>query len=80
MAEVQAKGYRISFDVLYNATATNSAEIDAEIGQKESEYISQYQPILNSQIPNEGNFRQYTRIYHDARDIVEFIITPIEGE
>lgn len=75
MAEIQRKGYRVEFDVLYYATQTNPAKIDAEIGLKESEFINQYQPILNSQIPHEGNFRQYTRNYHDAREIVEFIIS-----
>ena len=75
LAEVQGKGYGITFDVLYNATQANPAAIETEIGQKESEYINLYRPILNSQIPHEGNYRQYTKNYHDARDIVEYILS-----
>lgn len=75
MAEVRDKGYRISFDVLYYATRTNLEDIKKEIGEKESEFINKYLPILNTQIPNEGDFQKYTNVYHDAREIVEYIIS-----
>ena len=32
---------------------------EQEIGQKESEYIRKYRPILNTQIPNEDDWEQY---------------------
>ena len=75
LAEVRDKGYRISFEVLYYATRTNPEEIREEIGQKESEYINQYLPILNTQIPDEGDYHKFTNVYHNAREIVEFIIS-----
>ncbi len=75
LAEVKRKGYGVSFDVLYDATRTDLAGIREEIGQKESEYINLYHPILNTQIPHEGNFRKFTNEYHDARDIVQYIIS-----
>ena len=39
MAEAQRKGYSISFDVLYYATARTPSAIIEEIGEKEGEYI-----------------------------------------
>ena len=39
MAEAQRKGYSISFDVLYYATARTPSAIKEEIGEKEGEYI-----------------------------------------
>ena len=75
LAEVQGKGYGITFDVLYHATRTNSADIEEEIGQKEGEYINRYHPILNTQIPHEGNYKRYETVHHDAREIVEYILS-----
>ena len=75
MAEVRDKGYKISFDVLYYAKQTTPDRIRREIGEKESEYINQYLPILNTQIPHEGDFHSFTNAYHDAREIVAFILS-----
>lgn len=59
IAELAKKGYRVKFDVLYYAKCTTSSSIQEEIGQKEGEYIRQYRPILNTQIPKEEDWRQY---------------------
>lgn len=75
LAEVRNKGYRISFEVLYKAQETDPERIEEEIGEKESEYINQYLPILNTQIPHEGNFHSFTNTYHDTREIVEYILS-----
>ena len=48
MAEAQRKGHSIDFDVLYYATAQTPSAIIEEIGDKEGEYIRQYQPVLNT--------------------------------
>ena len=59
LAEVQSRGYTIEFDVLYRAKEQNYDDIQEEIGQKEGEYIREYLPILNTQIPKEDNWRKF---------------------
>ena len=59
MAEAQRKGYSIDFDVLYYATGRTPAAITEEIGQKEGEYIRQYQPVLNTQIPKAEDWHKF---------------------
>ena len=59
MAEAQRKGYSIDFDVLYYATARTSSAIMEEIGEKKGEYIRQYQPVLNTQIPKAENWHKF---------------------
>ena len=48
LAEIQQKGHKIEFDVLYYAQKQEAAEIKEEIGYKEGEYIRQYLPVLNT--------------------------------
>ena len=59
LAEVQRKGYAVEFGVLYYAKNQKYWDIAEEIGQKEGELIRQHQPILNTQIPKEENWRQW---------------------
>ena len=56
LAEAQRKGYTIGFDVLYDAKRKRYDDITEEIGQKEGEYIREYMPCLNTQIPKEENW------------------------
>ena len=60
MAEARRRGCDISFDVLYCAERRGRPNQLLEIGEKEGEYIRQYNPILNTQIPKEENWRSYT--------------------
>ena len=56
LAEAQRKGHSINFDVLYDAKRKRYDDITEEIGQKEGEYIREYMPCLNTQIPKEANW------------------------
>ena len=53
LSEVKRKGHAITFDVLYYAKSRNRVDKMVEIGEKEGEFIRQYQPALNTQIPKE---------------------------
>ena len=59
LAEAQRKGHSINFDVLYDAKQQWHDDITEEIGQKEGEYIRQYKPVLNTQIPKIENWRLF---------------------
>ena len=74
MAEAQRKGYSINFDVLYYATARTPSAIKEEIGEKEGEYIRQYQPVLNTQIPKAENWHKFDINKLDAAQILSSII------
>lgn len=55
LREAKAKGYSISFDVLYvSPTGT-----DEDIGYMEGVLIRQYAPPLNTQIPKKENWKKY---------------------
>ena len=73
LAEAKRKGYKINFDVLYDATQTSYAAIEEEIGVKEGEYIRLYKPILNTQIPKAENWRSYETNHNDAEEILKKI-------
>ena len=45
-----------------------------EIGRKEGEYIRQYKPILNTQIPREDNWHRFDVCAVDARGILKDIL------
>ena len=59
LAEARRRGHNINFDVLYHAKSTRYADKLAEIGEKEGEFIRKYQPILNTQIPKEDNWKHF---------------------
>lgn len=46
----------------------------AEIGEKEGEYIRQYLPILNTQIPKEEDWRSYDTNPIDAKSVLADIL------
>ena len=60
LAEKKRGGCSINFDVMYYAKSTDYDSIDEEIGKKEGELIRQFMPVLNTQIPDEKNWRRYT--------------------
>ena len=59
LAENQRAGRAINFDVMYYAKQKDYYRIQEEIGAKEGELIRRFMPRLNSQIPNEANWRKF---------------------
>ena len=59
LAEAAQRGMKIRFDILYKAKG-GWADLENELGQKESEYIRKYLPPLNFQIPKADNWKSYT--------------------
>jgi len=60
--------------VLYYAKSRRLAERLAEIGEKEGEYIREYKPILNTQIPKAENWETWDINEVDARVILQEIL------
>ena len=71
LSEIQRNGHPIEFDVLYYAKAKGAAAIKEEIGSKEGEYIRQYRPVLNTQIPKAENWRKWDVNAVDAREVLK---------
>ena len=71
LSEIQRNGHPIEFDVLYYAKAKWSGAIKEEIGSKEGEYIRQYRPVLNTQIPKAENWRKWDVNAVDAREVLK---------
>ena len=59
MAEKQRQGAAINFDVMYYAKGKDYDSIEEEIGMREGELIRQHMPSLNTQIPEEENWRRF---------------------
>lgn len=59
LAEARRRGHPITFDVLYYAKSKGIPNQLAEIGEKEGEYIRNYMPILNTQIPKAEDWNKY---------------------
>ena len=74
ISEAERKGHTISFDVLYYAKSRRYADKIAEIGEKEGEYIREYKPILNTQIPKAENWTNWDINEVDARAILQTIL------
>lgn len=74
MAEAKRKGHRVNFDVLYYAKSRNRVDKMVEIGEKEGEFIRQYQPVLNTQIPKEDDWHQFDTQAVDAKTVLESIL------
>ena len=72
--EAQRNGHPITFDVLYYAKSKGSVNRMAEIGEKEGEYIRQYLPILNTQIPKEEDWHSYDTNPIDAKSVLADIL------
>ena len=74
LAEAHRKRHAINFDVLYHAKAQDYTSIMAEIGEKEGEYIRQYKPVLNTQIPKEDDWHKFDVNTLDAREILKSVL------
>ena len=74
LSEARRYGHRIRFFVLYTAAAGNPKAITEEIGQKEGEYIRQYRPVLNTQIPREDDWRKFDVCAVDAREVLKDLL------
>ena len=74
MAEARRRGHNISFDVLYYAKSKGRVNQLAEIGEKEGEFIRQYQPVLNTQIPREDDWHRYDTRTIDAKAVLEAVL------
>lgn len=74
LSEVQRKGHSINFDVLYYATRQGHYSIDDEIGEKEGEYIREYKPLLNTQIPKVEDWRLFDIEKVNAKEVLNTLI------
>ena len=70
LAEAQRRGHNINFDVLYYAKSRNYVKQLVEIGEKEGEYIRQYNPVLNTQIPKAEDWTHFDVREIDAEKIL----------
>ena len=70
LSEIQRNGHPIEFDVLYDAKAKGAAAIKEEIGRKEGEYIRQYRPVLNTQIPKAEDWHKWETNTVDAAEVL----------
>jgi len=59
LAQARQNGNDIKFDVLYYAKGESYDIKFEEISNKEGEYIREYKPPLNFQIPKAEDFHQY---------------------
>ena len=71
LSQARRKGHPVTFDVLYDAKGKQYAAIEEEIGIKEGEYIRQYRPVLNTQIPKAENWRKWDVNAVDAREVLK---------
>ena len=60
IAQAQRMGHKVSFDILYYSPFTSGNEMLDDIGFNEGKYIREYLPFLNTQIPNENDYKKYT--------------------
>ena len=74
LSEARRKGHELGFDVLYYAKSERYADRQTELGEKEGEYIRQYRPILNTQIPKEEDWRKWDTNTLDTRKILQEIL------
>ena len=74
LSEIQRNGHPIEFDVLYDAKAKGAAAIKEEIGRKEGEYIRQYRPVLNTQIPKAEDWHEWETNMVDARAVLKDLL------
>ena len=70
LAEIQRNGHPIEFDVLYYAQKKRASAIREEIGNKEGEYIRQFRPVLNTQIPKAEDWRKWDTNTVDAAEVI----------
>ena len=70
LSEIQRNGHKIEFDVLYYAQSTSAEAIREEIGSKEGEFIRQYLPVLNTQIPKAEDWHKWNTNMVDAAEVL----------
>ena len=70
LSEIQRNGHPIDFDVLYYAQQKRTAAIREEIGSKEGEFIRQYLPVLNTQIPKAEDWHKWNTNMVDAAEVL----------
>ena len=70
LSEIQRNGHPIEFDVLYYAQKKRESAIREEIGNKEGEYIRQFRPVLNTQIPKAEDWRKWDTNTVDAAEVI----------
>ena len=68
LAEAKRHTHCVSADVLYYAVELTPSLIEEEIGEKEGEFIREYRPALNKQIPKADNWQKY-EVNHIAETI-----------
>ena len=71
LSEAHRKGHRIVYDVLYYASHGSYYDVRDEIGNKEGEYIRQYNPVLNTQIPHLDNWRRFDVRHIPVREFLQ---------
>ena len=71
LAEAHRKGHKIGFDVLYYASRSGYNAIKDEIGTKEGEYIREYKPALNTQIPKETDYHLFDECRVQTKEILK---------
>lgn len=71
LSEAWRKGHIISFDVLYRAKSKDYNSQAIELGEKEGEYIREYTPLLNTQIPKASDWKKFNIQEVDAREILK---------
>ena len=64
----------MDFDVLYYAKNQRYWDIVEEIGQKEGEYIRQYRPVLNTQIPKAEDWHKWELNRVNAREALKLLL------
>ena len=70
LSEIQRNGHPIEFDVLYYAQKKRASAIREEIGNKEGEYIRQFRPVLNTQIPKAEDWHKWENNMVDAEKVL----------
>ena len=70
LSEIQRNGHKIEFDVLYYAQGASAEAIREEIGSKEGEFIRQYLPVLNTQIPKAEDWHKWNTNIVDAAEVL----------
>lgn len=60
--------------MLYDAKERYYLAVTEEIGRIEGEYIRQYRPVLNTQIPKEDDWHKFDVCAVDAKEILKDIL------
>lgn len=75
LEQARQNGYSINFDVLYYAIEESYNTKLNEISVKEREYIREYNPLLNTQIPKLEDFRKYEYKEINSEEVYQEIVS-----